>query len=381
MAKVLLVDTNFSSGPILNHLRNAGHTVMFAGGKPNDFLAKATPGYQQLDYSNPAALADLCTRLGVEYLVPGCNDRSYYSCAEVSETLHFPGIDRLEATETINHKQKFRSYAQREGLSVPHVFGTDEVPDRAVIVKPVDAYSGHGITVVQAGETTQLARAIESAKAESKSGDCLVEEYVDGQLYSHSAFVANGRVVQDFMVIEHGSANRFVVDTSHLAIDFPAEVHTRIRREIEHLAQSLRLCDGLVHTQFLLKGDEFWLVEITRRCPGDLYSQLIELSTGLPYVASYAKGFLGQRAAPGALKQHYILRHTLTLPHEGLLQHLHFNHPVHMERWVPIAATGDFIAPSPVGRMALLFARCANAAELQTLASHAIQRRLYTFNG
>jgi hypothetical protein len=34
-----------------------------------------------------------------------------------------------------------------------------------------------------------------------------------------------------------------------------------------------------------------------------------------------------------------------------------------------------------VGRMALLFARCANAAELQTLASHATQRRLYTFNG
>ena len=381
MAKVLLVDTNFSSGPILNTLRNAGHTVVFAGGKPNDFLAKATPGYQQLDYSNPAALADLCTQLGIEYLVPGCNDRSYYSCAEVSETLHFPGIDRLEATETINHKQKFRNYAQREGLSVPRVFGNDETPACAVIVKPVDAYSGRGITVVQAGETSQLQKAIGTAKAESKSGDCLVEEYVEGQLYSHSAFVVNGRVMQDFVVIEHGSANRFVVDTSHLAIDFPVEVHTRIRREIEHLAQSLRLCDGLVHTQFLLKGDQFWLVEITRRCPGDLYSQLIELSTGFPYVASYAKGFLGQRAAPGPLKQNFILRHTLTLPHEGLLQHLHFNHPVHMERWVPIAATGDLIAPSPVGRMALLFARCANAAELQTLASHATQRRLYTCNG
>ena len=381
MAKVLLVDTNFSSGPILNTLRNAGHTVMFAGGKPNDFLAKATPGYQPLDYSDPAALADLCTRLGIEYLVPGCNDRSYYSSAEESETFPIPGIDRLEATETINHKQKFRSYAQREGLSVPRVFSNDETPACAVIVKPVDAYSGRGITVVQAGETSQLQKAIATAKAESKSGDCLVEEYVEGQLYSHSAFVVNGRVVQDFVVIEHGSANRFVVDTSHIAIDFPPEIHTRIRREIEHLAQSLRLCDGLVHTQFLLKGDEFWLVEITRRCPGDLYSQLIELSTGYPYVASYTKGFLGQRAAPGPLKQHFVLRHTLTLPHEGLLQHLHFNHPVHMERWVPSAATGDHIAPSPVGRIALLFARCTSAAELQTLASHATQRRLYTFNG
>lgn len=381
MAKVLLVDTNFSAGPILNYLRNAGHTVMFAGGKPTDFLAKATPGYQQLNYANPAELADLCTSLGIDYLVPGCNDRAYYSCAEVSETLHFPGIDRLDATEAINHKKKFKSFAQRVGLSVPRLFGNESTPECTVIVKPVDAYSGRGVTVVHAGDAAQLSKAVECAKAESHSGDCLVEEYVEGQLYSHSAFVVNGRVVQDFIVIEHGSANRFVVDTSHIAIDFPHGIHTRIRREIEHLAQSLRLCDGLVHTQFLLKGEQFWLVEVTRRCPGDLYSQLIELSTGFPYVASYAKGFLGQRAASGPNKTRFILRHTLTMPHEGLLQHLHFKHPVHMERWVPIAATGDLIAPSPVGRIALLFARCADAAELQTLTSHAIKRQLYTFNG
>lgn len=381
MAKVLLVDTNFSSAPILNFLRNAGHTVVFAGGNPRDFLAKATPGYQQLDYSNPAALADLCTRLGIEYLVPGCNDRSYYSCAEVADRLHFPGIDSLYATETINHKQKFRSFAQGEGLSVPRVFNADETPNCHVIVKPVDAYSGRGIAVVQAGEEAQLKLALGAARAESKSGDCLVEEFVEGQLYSHSAFVVNGRVLQDFIVIEHGSANPFVVDTSHIAIDFPEDIHRRIRREVEHMAQSLRLCDGLVHTQFLLKGEKFWLVEVTRRCPGDLYSQLIELSTGFPYVASYTKGFLDQHAAPGPIKQQFILRHTVTLPHEGLLQHLHFKHPLQLERWVPIASTGDLVAPSPAGRIALLFARCASAAELQTLARHAVNRQFYTFNG
>lgn len=381
MAKVLLVDTNFSSGPILNYLRNAGHMVMFVGGKPDDFLAKATPGYHELDYSNPTALADFCTNFGIEYLVPGCNDRSYYSCAEISESLHFPGIDRLDATQAINHKKKFKRFAQRVGLSVPRLFNDSETPQCTVIVKPVDAYSGRGISVVQAGKTDELKHAIATAKAESASGEHMIEEYVDGQLYSHSAFIENSRVVQDFIVIEHGSANRFVVDTSHIALNFPEDIHTRIRREIEHLAQNLRLCDGLVHTQFLLKGDQFWLVEVTRRCPGDLYSQLIELSTGFPYVASYVKGFLGKRAAPGPLKQHFILRHTLTLPQAGLLQHLHFKHPVHMERWVPIAATGDSIAPSPVGRMALLFARCASADELQTLATQATQRRLYTFNG
>ena len=47
----------------------------------------------------------------------------------------------------------------------------------------------------------------------------------------------------------------------------------------------------------------------------------------------------------------------------------------------PVVQAHEMVAPSPAGRIALLFARCANAAELQTLASHAVNRQIYTFNG
>jgi biotin carboxylase len=352
------------------------------GGNKSDFLAKSTPGYHQLDYSDPAALNDLCTQLDIEYLVPGCNDRSYYSCAEVSENLHFPGIDRMDATEIINNKKKFKRFAQRIGLSVPPAFDLSKgSPDCTVIIKPVDSYSGRGISVVPHNSPQQLLHAIELAKSESRSGEYLAEEYVTGQLYSHSAFVVNGRVIQDFIVIEHGNANRFVVDTSHIAINFPTEITVNLRREIELMAQSLGLCDGLIHTQFLLNDEQFWLLEVTRRCPGDLYSQLIELSTGFPYAANYAKGFLGKKAVSGPSKQQFILRHTVTLSHQGLLQHLHFKHPLNIERWVPTATTGDLISPSPISRIGLLFLKCSGVEELNQFSKLAQQRELYSFNG
>ena len=52
MSNVLLVDTNFSSGPIYQFLREAGHNVAVIGGNPRDALAKSVENYINLDYSD-----------------------------------------------------------------------------------------------------------------------------------------------------------------------------------------------------------------------------------------------------------------------------------------------------------------------------------------
>ena len=45
MAKVLLVDTNFSSRPIFAELERLGHEVHVVGANPVDALAKACARY------------------------------------------------------------------------------------------------------------------------------------------------------------------------------------------------------------------------------------------------------------------------------------------------------------------------------------------------
>lgn len=379
MAKVLVADTNFSAGPIVEFMRSLGHTVQCCGGNPQDYLAKNDPGYVQLDYSNAEALLALTRDLNVDYLVPGCNDRSYASCAMVNSQRTFQGIDTLEATQTLSNKAAFRRFALQEGLSSPRLYDEYTVPaDEPVMVKPTDAFSGQGITVVKPGDTAGLRKAIEHARQTSRSGDCVIETHIQGQLHSHSAFIHQGRVVQDFVVIEHGSANPFVVDTSHLAIDFPKTTLKHLRAEVEHMAQRLSLTDGLVHGQFLLTEQGFAWVEMTRRCPGDLYSQLIELSTGFPYAASYARPFVGLNVAPmQGFDPRWVLRHTLTLPKKTVMSHLGFKRPLMVTRWVPLAVSGDAIAPSPKSRIGILFAQAASSSELLDLSQAAQQRQLY----
>jgi len=382
MSNVLLVDTNFSSGPIYQFLVHAGHKVTVVGGNPNDALAKCVDDYVKLDYSDIEQTRQLIEARNIDYLVPGCNDRSYMVCAEINAEGRFPGIDPLATAEIINNKGKFREFSAKHGLPAPQVLTQDEIGSRwPVIVKPVDAFSGRGVTIVHEDNVNKLTAAISLAKSESKTGACIVEDYVTGQLYSHTTFLQGGDILVDHIVEEHGTANPFVVDTSRVVYDFPESMLASIRANIRLMASELSLQDGLVHTQFISNGEKYWLIEITRRCPGDLYSQLIELSTGLHYAENYARSFIGMPFdAKNSPKRSWVMRHTLTQSISFTLGALSFNHPIKLIKWVPISLTGDKLRASPYGRIAIMFAEESNERTLVDVYQATLIRQLYEVN-
>lgn len=381
MSNVLLVDTNFSSAPIYDYLVREGHEVFVVGGNPLDALAKSVDNYVRLDYSDLDQTRELVRDLKVDYLVPGCNDQSYRVCVALNEGNRYPGIDSIEASETINNKKMFREFALAHRLPVPQLLGAEQMGTHwPVIVKPVDAYSGRGVTILHQGQGHALAAAMQKASGFSRTQSCLVEDFVEGQLYSHSVFIANQEIVIDLIVEEHGTANPFAVDTSRVVHDFPSLVLQAVRESITTLAQSLNLTDGLIHTQFIRNRDRIWLIEVTRRCPGDLYSQLIELTMGLNYAENYARPFIGQsfRFKPTSETPAWIMRHTLSHPDEQILGAIRFLAPLQIEKLVPISQTGDRLKPSPSGRIAILFARTNTKEELDQLFTQTLGRQLYT---
>lgn len=379
MAKVLLVDTNFSSGPIYQELLAMGHDVHVVGKNPGDYLAKMSPNYWQMDYADTDALGSLIDQQEYEFLVPGCTDRSYFSCVTAGKG-RFPGLDRTDACNAVFNKAEFRHLAERLGLPTPARLAVNKQPTCwPVIVKPVDAFSGKGITVLRESDAGTFDRAVATARAASPSGYHLVETFVEGQLYSHSAFLQGGHVVQDFLVQENSTANPFVVDTSRVVANASAMMLGKLRRCVESMATELGLVDGLLHTQFISTGEALWLIETTRRCPGDLYSQLIELTTGYPYTRTYLNPFLG---APVTKIQHKlpyapIMRHTVTLCAAQSFAFLRFKVALHIERWTSLSLAGDQLQPSPHGRIGVLFCRAVDANDLDRLYKLTLDRGLY----
>jgi hypothetical protein len=380
MSNVLLVDTNFSSGPIYQFLIQSCHNVTLVGGNLNDALAKSVDDYVQLDYSDVEKTRQLVADRKIDFLVPGCNDRSYMVCAEINQDGRFPGIDPLETAEIINNKEKFRAFAALHNLPTPRVLSEQEIGTRwPVIVKPVDAFSGRGVTIIREGNSHELPTALDEARQASRTRTCIVEEYVEGQLYSHTAFIQSGEIISDHIVEEHGTTNPFVVDTSRVSYEFPAATLENIRKDITLLASKLSLRDGLVHTQFIKERNQYWLIEITRRCPGDLYSQLIELSTGLNYAENYARPFVGLSFNIAEKKEKkWVMRHTLTQSHDYTFGSLSFNLPLMIKKWIQISLTGDRLRASPYGRIGIIFTEDENEQRLNETFLATLKRQLYT---
>lgn len=381
MTNILLVDTNLSSSPLYKYLVECGYKVFVVGSKPDDFLAKTSEIYINFDYSDIDLTRQFIKKNNIKHIIPGCNDLSYKVCAELNSEGDFSGLDSPEINDIINKKNKFRLFAEEIGLPVPRVISYDSVSEfeSPLIVKPVDAYSGRGMTVLNKKDMNLLEDAVVLAKKFSQTDTCLIEEYVEGQLYSHSAFISNMEIILDFIVEEFCTANPFVVDTSRVVYDFPAELLDRVRRDITLMIKKLNLVDGLIHTQFIKNGSSYWIIEVTRRCPGDLYSQLIELSTGYPYAEIYMKPFINKKISidKNLSTQSWVMRHTISSTCEGFLGSIKFNYPVYLEKMFSLSLSGDMIKPSPFSRIGLGFFKTDSEVELNKLLEITLERKLY----
>jgi carbamoylphosphate synthase large subunit len=358
-----------------------GNEVYVIGNNPNDFLAKSAKNYIKSDYTKISKTKEFIELYKIDFIVPGCNDMSFQVYTELNSNNQFSISDSSEINQIINNKEKFRLFAVACNLSVPKVVKYEEIGELwPLIVKPVDAYSGLGITIINESDKNMLQSAMKFAIENSRDGTCIIEEFVDGQLYSHSAFIFEKNIMIDFIVEEHCTANSFAVDTSRVIYDFPKEVLSDIRKEIHKVSNELGLVDGLIHTQFIKKGNKFWIIEITRRCPGDLYSYLIESSTGFNYAKTYTKPFIKQKISLPLKPQikSNIVRHTISNPKEGFFNSLQFNLSVSIDKFIQISKAGDFIKKSPAGRIGLLFMRANSKSELNSIYETTLKRELYS---
>ena len=346
MAEVLLVDAGFSAVPLYRRLRAMGLNVHTVGARAEDALARMNSRHWLLDYSDTEALARRVDAAGIDYLVPGCTDVSYASCVALNRDGRFPGVETAANIDRLHDKKAFRQMGRELGLSMPKVLDETQPAHFPVIVKPVDAFSGQGITVVEAGEDFEPA--CQRARGLSRSGRIVVEEFVRGQLHSHSVFLSQQRVVADFLVEEHCVAEPWKVDLSHAHALISDALRARLRAEVEILAGALGLCDGLLHLQFICDNERFWWIEPARRCPGDLYSQLIELSYGPGYVDGYLAGFLGSAPAADTVKPPLpVLRHTLSCPAGEAFEGLECRPPAPLRRFVPLMEPGQAAGEQP----------------------------------
>lgn len=371
-SRALLLDAGFASLPFLTVLREHGFRTGVCGSKSQD------PGHSFADDSSPAnygdvqQVLDLCKEWQIDALLPGVTDVSYITGAEVAEQLGFPGFDAPDVVKTLFIKDNFRLWAQAHHFPVPAAVNQlteSHQLSLPLIVKPVDAYSGLGISHISQWEN--LPAAFRAAQQASRSGDALIEQFIHGTLHSHSAFIRNGVINCEFFVDEYSTVYPWQVNSSSISTQLSVSLQSQVSDCLATLVTQLGLSDGLLHSQFITDGEQFWLIELTRRCPGDLYSRLISLSTGVPYCEHFVAPFIGvtdsfSQRTP--LRLRFIARHTISVTERMRFPGFNFGKlPAHILDVIPLKLPGEILEPAPFDRAGLVFAECDSLETLTRL--------------
>lgn len=288
--RVLLLDATLACKDIYEALMRDYTEVYTIGNRADDYLALMNPKRHILgDYSDVSMVSRKIEELSIDFLVPGCTDvslRTYASLSHLTKQL-----TNMEGISCCLDKEKLYSIFEKLKITFPRRH-EEAGADEKVIVKPVDSYSGRGISVVDTRQREQLEKAKIVALQNSECGKITLNQFIDGTLVSFSVIIGP----DDFTIIsyveEHCIYNRYKVDHSFCQPVNKLLENDILMSDLEKIRAYLKPSRNLfLHFQAIKKFETFYFIEMMMRHPGDLYSKLVRDSTHVDYSRLYMNTF------------------------------------------------------------------------------------------
>ena len=295
-SKVIILGCSHSELALIHALKSYGFSLIGVGNLKTALGRGICDEFHEFDYTDCLQLGALAEKVDASFIVSACNDYGFFAASKVSAELGLCGYDNIEVVETIHHKDKFKALLERLKISTPKRIFSGKIGELMVawsdlaatlslnkkyLFKPVDQGSGRGIAEIK--HSSDVSKFLKLLGSMSRSEDCIIEEHVEGTLHSYSAFIKDGQIVEDFMADEWLRENELLVDCSC----YPSNLEDRISKDLadatRKIVRELALLDGLIHHQFIFDGKNYFLLETTRRNPGDLFGEQITLCDGKDY--------------------------------------------------------------------------------------------------
>ena len=88
------------------------------------------------------------------------------------------------------------------------------------------------------------------------------------------------------------------------------------------IASDLGLCDGVLHFQYILQDSKAHVLEVTRRCSGDLYPYPVTLALGLDWADLIVSASTGRSvtAHPIRKQEGFFGRHCIMADRNGIVR-------------------------------------------------------------
>lgn len=322
--QVLILGASHAEMPIVVHAKERGCHVTIIGlslYKPN---LKFCDNFFRIDYSSYKKVAKIIEEYSITHLIPGCNDFALLNATRLANAYNLAPhlFDTFAVATSIHHKHLFRETIQKIGLNAPphlvvtevgfsHELIADGTP---VLVKPVDLSGGIGITLIK--NKKYLRQAVEYAFDVTREKKIIIEHFWEGTEHSGQFFIRDQAITFSSFADEYSSENTpFKIQGAKVSRLLTDEDRTEIFKQVEKIAQYLKLVDGFIQLQFIRTNSHgLFIIEMTRRLPGDRLPDAFLYSFGYDMYQHFLTFMLNRlipNIVPKNTPQKLVYRHVL----------------------------------------------------------------------
>ncbi len=291
MKKMLILNGSHSEVTLIIEAKKLGYYVITTGNNPKLIGHGYADEYIKEDYSDKDAILKIAREKNIDAICSCANDFGCITAAYVAEKMGLDGHDSYEVARLLHQKDGFKRFARNCNLQTPisdiydnleQALAMKDSYPYPMIVKPVDLTGGKGVKKVC--NESEYVEAIKNALGMSRKGVVVVEKYIEGTYHSFSTFLIDKKVIAYYSDNEYSYINPYFVCTSGGPATKADMVEDILIEQAEIVADRLNLVNGVFHMQYVMDENYVpYIIDITRRCSGDVYPEPVEHATGIPW--------------------------------------------------------------------------------------------------
>jgi biotin carboxylase len=286
---LLFLGASISQRPAIKHARAAGYRIVAVDGDPNAIAFADVDVAEVVDFTDVERVTAVAARLQVDGVLAISTDRAVVPAAAVAAALGLPSIG-VEVAERFTNKAVMRRRLAEAGIAQPRsrvITSGDEVEaalaalTMPLVLKPADSGGQRGLFLV--GSAAEIHARLDETMALSRSGQAILEEYLDGIELNGLIAVRGGEptllTLSDRL---RPPGIGFGVGWIHsFPSSLPAETLDEVRDVAVAAVRALGLRDGIAFPQLIATADGVRVVEVAARIAAGQMADLVALGTGI----------------------------------------------------------------------------------------------------
>ncbi|WP_460283975.1 ATP-grasp domain-containing protein [Clostridium botulinum] len=290
MKTLLIIGAGQFQVPIIKRARQLGYKTIVT-----DYDCNAK-GFEYADIALTISTLDKEKTLEVikDYKVDGVlttSDLPVRTVAYVCEKLNLASIP-YKAAIICTNKFLLRECMRENNIATPRYCLVDKNEQKFIcdkleqfkfplIIKPVDSSASRG--VIKLENKQSIKGAYNESVIYSKSGQVIIEEFIDGNEYSVEALTQNGETCIVAITEKTTSGYPYFVEERHIV---PANLKEKEEEQIKEIVKkcinAIGLDNSASHSELKLTPNGPVIIEIGARLGGDyITSDLVPLATGI----------------------------------------------------------------------------------------------------